>query len=91
MQSRFSQNGHRGFNSIRTIASLVALTAVAPAAASAGDFADTRLSFVFSDDNLLSDPGESLINSPEIDFGARDGVNFPFESLNSQDLSLIHI
>ena len=94
MQSRFSQNGHRGFNSIRTIASLVALTAVAPGAASAGDFADTRLSFVFSDDNLLSDPGESLINSPEIDFGARDGVNFPFESLNSQDTgdeTLTHI
>ncbi|MBQ9242128.1 MAG: hypothetical protein IJ165_02695 [Proteobacteria bacterium] len=85
MQSRFSHNGHKGINSVRAIlAGLLALVAFAPAA-SAGDFVDTRLSFVFSDDNLLSGPGESLINSPEIDFGGRKGNYYPFENLNSQD------
>ncbi len=86
MQSRVSQTSHKNLTSvIRTFfACLFALVTFAPIAA-AGDFVDTRLSFVFSDDNLLSGPGESLINSPEIDFGARKGVFFPFENLNSQD------
>lgn len=85
MQTRFSHSVNKGFNCVRVIlACLFALMAFAPVAM-AGDFVDTRLSFVFSDDNLLSDPGESLINSPEIDFGARDGVFYPFENLNSQD------
>lgn len=85
MQSRFSHSGHKAFNSVRTIlACIFAFVCFAPVA-TAGDFVDTRLSFVFSDDNLLSDPGESLINSPEIDFGAREGVFYPFENLNSQD------
>ncbi len=85
MQSRFSHYGHKGFNSVRTLlACIFAFVSFAPLAV-AGDFVDTRLSFVFSDDNFLSDPGESLINSPEIDFGARDGNFFPFENLNSQD------
>ena len=85
MQSRFTHFSHKSFSSVRTIlACLFALVMFAPIA-TAGDFIDTRLSFVFSDDNLLSGPGESLINSPEIDFGARDGVFFPFENLNSQD------
>ena len=85
MQSRFSHYGHKGFNTMRTLfACIFAFVAFAPLA-TAGDFIDTRLSFVFSDDNLLSDPGESLINSPEIDFGARGGVFYPFENLNSQD------
>ena len=85
MQSRFTQFSHNSFSGVRTAqACLFALVTLAPIA-TAGDFIDTRLSFVFSDDNLLSGPGESLINSPEIDFGARDGVFFPFENLNSQD------
>lgn len=85
MQSRFSHNGHR-FNGFRSLmAGLLAFATIAPATAVAGDFIDTRLSFVMSDDNLLSDPGESLINSPEFDMGARNGIRYPFESLNSQD------
>jgi len=85
MQSRFAQFGHKSFSRVRTaLACLFAMVMFAPVA-TAGDFIDTRLSFVFSDDNLLSGPGESLINSPEIDFGARGGVFFPFENLNSQD------
>jgi len=63
-------------------------------AAVAGDFVDTRISFIFSDDNLLSGPGESLVNSPEMDFGPRSGLFFPFENLNSQDntdVTLTHL
>ncbi|MCL2325201.1 MAG: hypothetical protein FWC40_01670 [Proteobacteria bacterium] len=85
MQSRISQYCHVKANSIRTFfACLAALLLFAPAAM-AGDFVDTRISFIFSDDNLLSGPGESLINSPQIDFGARQGIFFPFRNLNSQD------
>lgn len=58
---------------------------LASSAAHAGDFVDTRLSFVFSDDNLLAGPGETLQNSPEIDFGPRDGLFFPLENINRQD------
>lgn len=85
MQSRFSHNGHRfnGFSAV--MAGLLAFAAAAPATAVAGDFVDTRLSFVMSDDNLLSGPGESLVNSPEFDMGARTGNHYPFENLNSSD------
>ncbi len=85
MQSRFSHSNHKGFNGVRTVLACVLASVLAAPVATAGDFVDTRLSFVFSDDNLLSGPGESLVNSPEIDFGARKGVFYPFENLNSQD------
>lgn len=89
MQSRSSHNGHCGFNGIRSMVAGLLTCAVcatvSPAVAQAGDFIDTRLSFILSDDNLLSDPGESLINSPEMDMGARDSMHYPFENLNSQD------
>ncbi|MDX9722959.1 MAG: hypothetical protein RBU37_19575 [Myxococcota bacterium] len=62
----------------------VYLAATAPAAL-AGDFVDTRISFVFSDDNVLAGPGETFVNSPQADFGPRDGLFFPFENLNSKD------
>ena len=85
MQTRFSHSGHKSFNHVQTVLlSLLAFIMFAPTAL-AGDFIDTRLSFILSDDNLLSDPGESLINSPQMDLGARKGVIFPFENLNSQD------
>ncbi len=64
---------------------LTALVLLWAGSALAGDFVDTRISFIFSDDNLLADPGETLVNSPEPDFGPRDAVFFPFESLNSKD------
>ncbi|MBN1946620.1 MAG: hypothetical protein JW797_13180 [Bradymonadales bacterium] len=53
--------------------------------AQAGDWVDTRLTFIFSDDNLLAGPGETLINSPGPDFGPREGNFFPFENLDTQD------
>ena len=65
---------------------LLSLTCVLGAStASAGDFVDTRVTFTFSDDNLLADPGETLINSPMADFGPREGNFFPFENLDSRD------
>lgn len=50
-----------------------------------GDFIDTRITFVFSDDNVFAGPGETLVNSPSPDFGPRDGNFFPFENLDSRD------
>ena len=51
----------------------------------AGDFVDTRITFIFSDDNLLAGPGETLINSPTPDFGPRENNFFPFENLDTRD------
>lgn len=51
----------------------------------AGDYVDTRVTFVFSDDNLLAGPGETLVNSPGPDFGPREGNFFPFENLDTRD------
>ena len=39
------------------------------AVAQAGDFVDTRLSFVFADDNVLARAGETTPNSPDAHFG----------------------
>lgn len=72
---------------------LCLLVVVAPAQAQ-DNFVDTRISFVFSDDNALADPGETLINSPEPDFGPRQGIFFPFENLNIRDeadVTLTHL
>lgn len=51
----------------------------------AGDFVDTRITFIFSDDNLLAGPGETLFNSPAPDFGPRENNFFPFENLDTRD------
>jgi hypothetical protein len=64
--------------------SLLVLVAL-PEWARASDFLDTRITFVFSDDNVLAGPGETLINSPDLDFGPREGNFFPFENLNTRD------
>lgn len=85
MQSNLNHFFHHFGNTLRYAAAGLAASVLFSATASAGEFVDTRLSFVFSDDNLLSDPGESLINSPQMDFGARDGIFYPFENLNSKD------
>jgi hypothetical protein len=64
---------------------VVCAVVLAGASASASDFVDTRVTFVFSDDNVLAGPGETLINSPDPDFGPREGNFFPFENLNTRD------
>lgn len=83
MQSNLSE--HFNLKGVRTALATLAASILFAPVATAGDFVDTRISFVFGDDNLLAGPGETLISSPEIDFGARDGVFFPFETLNSAD------
>ncbi len=56
----------------------------APATSWSSDFIDTRITFIFSDDNVLAGPGETLINSPDADFGPREGNFFPFENLDTR-------
>lgn len=85
MQSKFNALFTHCRKGVSTAFATVAASVLLAPAAVAGDFVDTRISFVFGDDNLLAGPGDTLINSPEIDFGARHGLFFPFETLNSAD------
>ncbi len=49
---------------------LLSLALVSALPATAGDFVDTRLSFVLADDNVLAKAGETTQNSPNAGFGA---------------------
>lgn len=51
------------------------LAAVLPSSAMAGDFVDTRITLLFSDDNVLADAGETTPNSPSARFGAANSSN----------------
>ncbi len=64
---------------------LAALLALAPAVASAGDFIDTTVTFVASDDNVLAGLGETLQPSPRFDFRPRRGNALFFENYNRRD------
>ncbi|MBF5041433.1 MULTISPECIES: hypothetical protein [Myxococcaceae] len=56
----------------------------ASAPAWAGDFVDTRLSFVFADDNILKGAGETSPNSPSARFGAgRQNTQF-YDNFNTK-------
>ncbi len=57
-----------------------ALLGAAPARAS--DFIDTRITFLFSDDNVLAGPADF---SPQPDFTQRPGVNTFFDNYNTRD------
>ncbi|MBK7860503.1 MAG: hypothetical protein IPJ65_18220 [Archangiaceae bacterium] len=63
---------------------LVALTLVVCSAAQAGDFVDTRLSFVFADDNVLAKSGETTPNSPTAGFGAGNQNTLFFDNFNTK-------
>lgn len=57
---------------------------VVPLVAHAGDFIDTRLSFVFADDNVLANSGETTPNSPTAGFGAgNQNVQF-YDNFNTR-------
>ena len=59
--------------------------AVASAApAWAGDFVDTRLSFVFADDNVLAGAGETTPNSPNARFGAGNQNTQFYDNFNTR-------
>lgn len=52
--------------------------------ARASDFLDTRLTFIFGDDNFLARAGETTPSSPDAGFGRRPGRIFFFDTLNSR-------
>ncbi|MGA9524997.1 MAG: hypothetical protein WBV82_26295 [Myxococcaceae bacterium] len=65
---------------------IVALSLVAGLAspAWAGELLDTRLSFVFADDNVFAGPGETNPNSPDMGFGAGPQNNQFFDNYNTR-------
>ncbi len=50
----------------------------------AGDFIDTRLSFVLADDNVLAKAGETTPNSPNVRFGAGNQNNQFYDNFNTK-------
>jgi hypothetical protein len=65
-------------------APLLVLALLWPAAARASDFMDTRITFIFGDDNFLARAGETTPSSPDAGFGRRPGRIFFFDTLNSR-------
>ena len=65
------------------LAALAAL-ALGNGTAVAGDFIDTRLSFVFADDNVLAKAGETTPNSPNAGFGAGPQNNQFYDNFNTK-------
>jgi hypothetical protein len=70
---------------LKTLSTL-ALTGllVLSAPAWAGDFVDTRLSFVFADDNVLAGAGETTPNSPNARFGAGNQNTQFYDNFNTK-------
>lgn len=64
------------------LAFAAALAWAAPAAA--GDFMDTRLTWVFGDDDILKNAGEVLPDSPKPGMGDRKGYEMFMDGLNSK-------
>ena len=62
-------------------AAFLAFGAFEPAA-HAGDFIDTRITFLFSDDNIFAGPSDF---SPQPDFTQRPGVNQFYDNYNTRD------
>ncbi len=67
---------------LRTLALTGLLSLSAPAWA--GDFVDTRLSFVFADDNVLAGAGETTPNSPAARLGAGNANNQFYDTFNTR-------
>jgi len=67
---------------LRTLALTGLLSFSAPAWA--GDFVDTRLSFVFADDNVLAGAGETTPNSPNARFGAGNQNTQFYDNFNTR-------
>jgi hypothetical protein len=67
---------------LQTLALTGLLSLSAPAWA--GDFVDTRLSFVFADDNVLAGAGETTPNSPNARFGAGNQNTQFYDNFNTR-------
>jgi len=65
-------------------AAILLLGAMLAAPASAGDFIDTRLSFVFSENNFFAKPGETQINSPGFGIGADRSNTLFFDNYDTR-------
>jgi hypothetical protein len=61
-----------------------ALFLLAAPATWAGDFVDTRISFVLADDNVLAQAGETTPNSPSAGFGAGNQNNQFYDNFNTR-------
>ncbi len=60
------------------------LTGLLAGPAVAGDFIDTRLSFVFSENNFLAGPGETQVNSPGFGIGADKSNTLFFDNYETR-------
>jgi hypothetical protein len=70
---------------MRTIApAAVAAALLAAAPARAGDFMDTRITWVFGDDDFLASAGQKLPDSPLPSVGDREGYELFFDNLDSR-------
>ncbi len=65
-----------------TVVALLGIGLAGPAAA--GDFIDTRLSFVFSENNFFAAPGETPINSPGFGIGADSSNTLFFDNYDTR-------
>lgn len=63
---------------------VLAIMTLAPAVAHAGDFMDTRITWVFGDDDFLADAGEKVPDSPLPGIGDREGYELFFDNLDSR-------
>lgn len=68
----------------RTAATVTALALLGATPASAGDWIDTRLSFAFTDDNILAREGETTPSSPNARFGAGQQNNQFYDNVNTR-------
>ncbi|HEY3452692.1 MAG TPA: hypothetical protein VGK67_40480 [Myxococcales bacterium] len=59
-------------------AAALAVLAMVPSAARAGDFVDTRVTLLFTDDNVLAKPGETTPSNPGARFGFANSTNTQF-------------
>ena len=60
------------------------LLLLAASTASAGDWVDTRISFVLADDNVLANAGETTPNSPPAGFGAGNQNTQFYDNFNTK-------
>ncbi|MBW2261242.1 MAG: hypothetical protein JRG91_04645 [Deltaproteobacteria bacterium] len=68
----------------RIAAAIVAAVLTAPHPALAGDFMDTRITWVFGDDDFLAGAGEKIPDSPLPSISDREGYELFFDNLDSR-------
>jgi hypothetical protein len=69
---------------IRQLLSVLLILSLAAPLAAAGDFMDTRLSFVVSENNFFAGPGETQVNSPGLGIGADKSNTLFFDNYDTR-------